>query len=194
LFLNSLYGKFAANPANYEEFYLDQYGSIPNDDYSPGAVYGDYQLFGRDLPEILESGKANPRFRYYNIVTAASITGWVRAYLWESITKCEDVLYCDTDSIICGNGSALPIGKDLGQWEMEGTAHRVAIAGKKLYACFGDFGKGKTEKIACKGVRISALEIESVAKGETVTYKSEAESFSIKNGKRFISRRVQKTC
>ncbi|EKE12835.1 MAG: DNA-directed DNA polymerase [uncultured bacterium] len=182
LFLNSLYGKFAANPENYEEFYLDDYGAYPKDDYAPAAVYGDMQLFARDLPE--------DKWKFFNIVTAASITGWVRAYLWESIQKCEGVLYCDTDSIICRNGDALPLGKELGNWDLEGTAHKVAIAGKKLYACFLDTGK---TKIACKGVRISADEIVKVAQGETIVYRSEAELFSLKGKKRFIERKVNAT-
>ena len=185
LFLNSLYGKFAANPQNYEEFYLDEYGAFPKNGFAPGPLYKDMQLFSRDLPE--------DKWKFYNVVTAASITGWVRAYLWESIQRCQEVLYCDTDSIICRNGDALPMGKDLGNWDLEGQAHKVAIAGKKLYACFGDFGKGKTTKIACKGVRLSAAEIERVAKGETVIYRSEAESFSLKSGKRFIERKVNPT-
>jgi len=183
LFLNSLYGKFASNPENYEEFYIDEYGAIPVDDYAPGPIYGDMQLFGRDLPE--------DKWRFFNIVTAASITGWVRAYLWESIQKCENVLYCDTDSIICTNGDKLPIGDNLGNWDLEGTANKIAIAGKKLYACFLESGK---TKIACKGVRISADEIVKVAEGHTIQYKSEAESFSLKQGKHFITRNVQKTC
>ena len=183
LFLNSLYGKFASNPDNYEEFYLDEFCSRPDEGYFPCQRMGDYQLFARPLPE--------DKHRFLNLATAASITGWVRAFLWESINKCEDVLYCDTDSIICKDGSALPMGDQLGQWDLEGEASKVAIAGKKLYACTLKNGKSKT---ACKGVKLSAAEIERVARGEIVTYKSEAESFSLKTGKRFISRKVQKTC
>jgi len=182
LFLNSLYGKFAANPENYSEYYLDEYGSIPEDDYAPGMIYGDLQLFSKPLDE--------KKHKFYNIVTAASITGWVRAYLWESINKCENVLYCDTDSIICGNGDALPLGKELGNWDLEGEAHKVAIAGKKMYSCF--LTNGKT-KHACKGVRISPAEIERVAKGEEIIYRSEAECFSLKRGKEFIERKVNRT-
>ena len=185
LFLNSLYGKFGANPANYEEFYLDDFGKHPKDDFNPGPVIGDYQLFSRDLPES--------KYKYYNIVTAASITGFVRAYLWDNICKCDNVIYCDTDSIICADGSALDIGSNLGQWEKEGEAHRVAIAGKKLYACFGDFG-GKKEKTASKGVKLTAKEIERIARGDVIQWKSEAESFSLKTGRKFIARNVKKTC
>jgi len=182
LFLNSLYGKFAANPENYEEFYLDEYGAYPNDGFSPGMLYGDHQLFSRPLPK--------KKWKFYNIVTAASITGWVRAYLWESINKCDDVLYCDTDSIICSNGDNLKMGKELGDWDLEGEAFKVAIAGKKMYSCFLTDGKTKH---ACKGVRITPEEIERVAKGEEITYRSEAECFSLKRGKEFTERRVNRT-
>ncbi|MHB1342563.1 MAG: DNA polymerase [Coriobacteriia bacterium] len=185
LLMNSLYGKFATDPREYSEYYLDDFGARPKEDYAPGAVYGDCQLFGRDLPEN--------KWRFLNIATSASITGWVRAYLWESILSCENVLYCDTDSIICANGDKLPQGDKLGEWGIDGKASRVAIAGKKLYACFGDFGKGKTEKVACKGVRLSAQEIERVAAGELIEYNSIAPSFSIKNPPRFVKRKVQKT-
>ncbi len=182
LFLNSLYGKFAANPENYEEFYFDEFGSEALEDYFPCYRYGDHQLFSRPLPDN--------KHKFLNVATAASITGWVRAYLWESINKCENVLYCDTDSIICGNGSALKLGDQLGDWEIEGEADKVCIAGKKMYSCFKN---GVETKKACKGVRLTGKEIERVARGETVTYKSEAESFSLKREKTFIERKVKKT-
>ena len=59
-----------------------------------------------------------------------------------------------------------------------------------MYSCF--LTNGKT-KHACKGVRISPAEIERVAKGEEIIYRSEAECFSLKRGKEFIERKVNRT-
>ena len=111
------------------------------------------------------------------MATAASITGWVRAYMWESICKVDRPLYCDTDSIACFDGSKLPLGNELGQWDCElDNIYKMAIAGKKLYAAFQ---KGGKTKIACKGVQLDGKQIELVAKGEEVKYIKMSPVFSI---------------
>lgn len=183
LFLNSLYGKFAANPENYEEYILGEFGNEPPEGYAPDSLIGERQLFGRPLPD-------NKKY-FLNVAISASITGFVRAYLWRNIQKCRTVYYCDTDSIICERQNGLDIGENLGQWEFEGAANKLSIAGKKLYVAHLESGKIKQ---ACKGVRISAAEIEKVAGNGTVTYEPDAPTFSIKTGTKFTSRRVRNTC
>ena len=182
LLLNSFYGKFGADPSRYREYMIDDYGEQNPEGFSADAVYGEKQIFSRPLSEVNQ--------RYYNVAVAASITGWVRAYLWKAIQKVDTPLYCDTDSIICKSAGSLKMGDQLGEWAMEGRAKSVAIAGKKLYACKLDDG---TWKCASKGVRLSPQEIVRVAEGATVTYESEAPTFSFKKPVDFLTRRVAST-
>lgn len=182
LLLNSFYGKFGADPSRYKEYIIDDYGEIEPEGFSPDAIYGEKQIFSRPLSETAQ--------RYYNVAVAASITGWVRAYLWKAIQKVDTPLYCDTDSIICKSAGSLKMGDKIGEWALEGRAKSVAIAGKKLYACKLDDG---TWKCASKGVRLSPQEIIRVAEGATVTYESEAPTFSFKKEPSFLRRRVAST-
>jgi len=130
--------------------------------------------------EVLEENgnvTIKENYEFFNVATAASITGWVRAYMWESICKVDRPLYCDTDSIACFDGSKLPLGNELGQWDCElDNIYKMAIAGKKLYAAFQ---KGGKTKIACKGVQLDGKQIELVAKGEEVKYIKMSPVFSI---------------
>lgn len=190
LMMNSLYGKFGANPDKYKEFEV-----IPNDcvlahEADTGADFagmlGDKALMSLPLPDTKK--------RYYDVATAASITGFVRAYLYESILKIQEsgsqVLYCDTDSVIIkGNADALDIGDELGQWDCEGEFDSVAIAGKKLYSLRCTNGKFKT---ASKGVRLTPKEIYSVANGNEETWKNIAPTFSLKRGTFYQQRRIKK--
>ena len=182
LFLNSLYGKFAANPNKYANHIMGEWGETPPDGYDIGALIGGVQFFEKPLDD--------PEKNWFNVATAASITGAVRAYLWESINKVSRPLYCDTDSIICADGSGLPLGESLGEWDLEGTADRVAIAGKKMYCAW--LTNGKT-KMATKGVRLKPDEILRVAKGKTVSYYSDAPTFSLKKGVYYTTRKVKPT-
>ena len=129
------------------------------------------------------------RQRYYNVATAASITGAVRAYLLEHMHQCAEVFYCDTDCII-GNGFKGKIGDALGDWELQGKYVRGAFAGKKMYALYKSDGE---EKIACKGVKITAQDIFSLAMGKTIRHIKDAPSFSLKGGPRFLEREIRST-
>lgn len=185
LFLNSLYGKFAANPDNYEEFM-----TIPAD-MIDGAI-NDGWNYCKLLDEntaVVNRPLEEEQRRYYDVAVAASITGFVRAYLWRNICSTKgSALYCDTDSIAASYIGDIPCSDKLGDWELEAQCDLAAIAGKKLYA----FRKlDGTFKIASKGVRLSAADIIDIAKGETIVYEPEAPTFSIKGGVRFTPRAIK---
>jgi len=186
LFLNSLYGKFGANPDNYKEYTVTQHCYIQaaeQDNYYYDADLGPWALLSRELSEEKQ--------HYYNVAVAASITGFVRAYLWRAIKACTGVLYCDTDSIACTSTGALELDSSkLGAWDIEARCDFAAIGGKKLYAFHTTSGKWKT---ASKGVRLSADEIVKVAQGQEIEYAPENPSFSLKRGIQFVSRNVAKT-
>lgn len=186
LMLNTLYGKYAANPEKYEEYIMMNSAFIEASEIDGYSFCND---FGKNalLSKPLEENKQ----RYFNIAVAASITGSVRAYLWRHIKMCGGVMYCDTDSIAARDISKVKLDPyKLGEWDLEAKCMSGGIAGKKLYAFKTEKGKYKT---ASKGVRLSAAEILKVAGGEKVIYMPEAPTFSLKRGITFGSREIVKT-
>lgn len=201
LAMNSLYGKFAANPENYKNymaFPMDTAGEMHEWGWHFGGELGPWALGESPLDE-------NKR-RYYNVATGASITGFVRAMLWRAICASDGVLYCDTDSIAVKRAD-LPLGPELGQWKHEGDFDRAGIAGKKLYVFQGipencgdcEFCKShlkelkRHNKIASKGVRITEDQLWQLARGKEVTYNPMVPTYSVKRAPQFVSRTVKMT-
>lgn len=192
IFLNALYGKFAANPTKYEEYVLatpERFTQWQLDGFIPSHQWGARLLMQRPLPE--------ERHRFYNVATGASITGFVRAHLWKSLNACSGLIYCDTDSIAAQDVSRLSLGNELGQWKVEADCDEYAIAGKKLYA-FHKVGESRDDdsgwKCASKGVKLSAKEIRQAARGDVVRFVNEVPNYSIhKQDIGFIDREVRLT-
>lgn len=195
LFMNSLYGKFGANPDNYHEYVIAEASAIDGD----GVVRGMPMDVGRN-GEWTFGGMLGTRYlaqkplneeaqKFYNVATAASITGYVRAMLWRAICECKGVIYCDTDSIFCEDGSALVLGNELGQWKLEKECIGGAVAGKKLYAFHGTDGVDKT---ASKGVRLTVPELYDIARGGQIEYKPLAPTFSVHSEPRHTKRIIRK--
>lgn len=186
-FLCSLYGKFGSNPDNYFEYrlipprYLD--AAFESEGFMFCAFVGDLALCARPVSEH--------KARFYNVAVAASITGYVRAYLWRAIKAAHGVVYCDTDCILASDfpGIATDPTK-LGSWKLESHIDYAAIAGKKMYALRTTDGGYKT---ASKGVRLTPAEIIRIAQGETVEYDPEIPQYSFKQGVRFVPREIRKT-
>lgn len=130
--------------------------------------------------------KKSTRKAYYDVATAASITSVSRAILLDAIHSSKDVLYCDTDSLICGEFNGRIDDSALGAWKVEATCDRIAIAGKKLYAAYlGD----KCVKDAAKGVRVSPDQIVRLCMGHEIEWRNDAPSFSIgKSNHDFLKR------
>jgi hypothetical protein len=215
IFLNALYGKFASNPTKYREFMLADpesrsYGKWLEAGYMDAGSWGQRSMLVRPLPPS--------KHRYFNIVTGASITGYVRAHLWRALQNVDRPLYCDTDSIAAGNVSRIDLGDKLGQWKHEMTCDEFAIAGKKLYA-FHKAGAArplhacrqmplnatderraaweddrKCWKIASKGTDLSPGDIIDAANGKEILYRSQVPNYSIhKSDFGFIDRVVRST-
>jgi hypothetical protein len=211
IFLNSLYGRYAMDSRRYFDYQIlppELIGCLHRDNaklwedeenrvWTFAGYFGPNVLARAPIPE----GK----WRFYNVATAASITGFVRAYLWRAITQSDGVLYCDTDSIAAEN-PAVDLGAELGQWEIEGSFTEAAIAGKKLYGFKYDAatmprdkdGKKVPHKLASKGVKLSYTEIRQIALGGTVRYTPEVPTYRIsgffnkETGQREIARYVSR--
>jgi DNA polymerase elongation subunit (family B) len=145
---------------------------------------------------VFQEPLAEEEMRFFNVATAASITGYVRAFLWRTICALRrsgaEVFYCDTDSITFAGElpAEVKIGKELGEWSNDGEFTEGGIAGKKLYAFHGVDGEWKT---GCKGVRLTPEELMKVAAGEVVKYEREAPSYSFGSSPRYLTRNVRKT-
>lgn len=186
LYLNSAYGKFAANPEKYKTTYL-----CPIEDFAKALDEG-FSIHG-ELHDRLIISKSNDEtdWRHYNVATGASITGFVRAYLLRALYSVSTSLYCDTDSIIFTGGNSLETGNDLGQWKNEGDFNYGGIGGKKIYAFKND--KTQETKTACKGLILDYDEIIRVCKGETIEKTPNAPIYSIKKGKYFLKKSIAMT-
>lgn len=211
LMMNSLYGKFAANPDNYANYmnvpHTPKYIRLLSaDDPSPAPTSGGRSTSASRTRRWKWGGELGPWLlaqadleehakRYYNVATGASITGFVRAMLWRAIHASRGVLYCDTDSIAVERpGKDVRLSAQLGDWKHEGDFDRAGIAGKKLYIFRGKLKDGKREyKTASKGVKLTNEQLWRVAKGGTVSYTSDVPTFSVKESPRFITRRVVNT-
>jgi len=189
IMLNGLYGKFGSDPEKYCEWLIATDASIAGHKAEGWERSRDW-----DNRFLMRKPLAVERQRYYNVATAASVTGFVRAYLWRSLNQCSGAIYCDTDSIAARDVSRLPQGPELGRWKIEMDCDRYAVAGKKLYA-FHKAGGGPDEwKTACKGVNLTPAEIVNVAAGTPVAYSPMVPTYSIlKPEPIFTTRLVKRT-
>ena len=106
LFLNSLYGKFGANPENYNDFYIDEYNNK--------LIENGWNIHTEIDDEKCLYIRPTSQRQYINVATAASITGAVRAMLMKGLHCVQNPVYCDTDSIICESTGDLTLGNQLG--------------------------------------------------------------------------------
>lgn len=190
LLMNSLYGKFAANPDNYKNYMvvpMDVIAGLGETGWTFGGELGPWGLAEAPLNEDQK--------RYYNVATGASITGFVRAMLLESIATSSGVLYCDTDSIaVRDKGSIIRLGDELGEWKHEGDFDRAGIAGKKLYIFRGVSRNGRRDyKSASKGARLTHSQLWEVAAGGEVIFKNDVPTFSVNKAPVFTDRRIKYT-
>jgi hypothetical protein len=176
---NSGYGKFAQCPDNYKDYIIKPIGvTVPG--YVEDYICGNSVLWSKESEDVTR----------YNVATGASITGCSRSFLIRALADAKRPIYCDTDSIICESlGTNVEYDEyKLGAWKTEKMGDKFALAGRKLYAMFN---KGECVKMACKGVRLTAEQIELVARGGKVTWKKDAPTFSLSRGTRFIHRDIQ---
>lgn len=211
---NAGYGKLAMNPLGYYDYKICEEGELIETDYGWHRYvrFQGREIHRRSVRDNLEYcyGKEwEKRPIFYNVATAASITGLARANLLDAIMTVgrERVVYCDTDSIAV-KGYERPAGLDysekLGAWDCEGEFQIGHFAGKKLYGLKSRFAKLDAKKsrevfgykIACKGSKLKFREIFAIVnekerraraekKGrefKEIVWKSQAPTFSIAKG------------
>lgn len=186
--LNSGYGKFAQNPDSFADWAITRGERRMPEDWKEHTIFN----VRKGRPDYVVWKRPCKRHTYYNIAIGASITGASRATLLRGLKASTDAVYCDTDSIIASDLQCSQ-GSDLGQWKLEGAGDILAIAGKKLYACFDGGLNGKCIKKATKGARISEAEIVAVAQGGSAMYRKDAPTFKLDGSVQWIERRIRKT-
>jgi hypothetical protein len=188
LILNSAYGKFALNPRKFKQWLFTN-GEIPTPQASADDPKG-WTLHSQE-GDIFIWCRPNPRrFGFYNVATAASITGAARANLHRNLALAKRPLYCDTDSIICEGFTGPLDEKTLGGWKLEATGDLVGIAGKKLYCVTNE---GDLIKKASKGVQLSPQQILDVCRGQEIIYQNPVPNFVLGGTPEFTQRRINKT-
>lgn len=211
LLLNNAYGKFAQNPQDYCDYWLGDFGDLP-EDFSEETRYSEANPDGWRVEAeyrtdnggmwIWKKSSKNRWRGYRNVMTAASITGAARSVLLRGLSNAVRPIYCDTDSIICESLNADLDGARLGAWKLEAHGSKVAIAGKKLYAVFSDEPQGDDVapveglypiKRASKGANLSAAEILAVCRGRDVVYANPVPNFKLDGSAPFISRTITRT-
>jgi len=144
---------------------------------------------------------------YKNVATGASITGFTRAHLLRAIHSvgAKEVIYCDTDSIYLterADISGLSRTNNLGDWGLEiENAPLGYFTGKKQYAieidpskpCNCADNKCKKHKVVSKGAKLVFRDFEKLMRGEKITYRQEAPTFSIARGIHFPIREIKST-
>ena len=182
LILNSAYGKFGSDCSKYKDYYIESELNEPLDSerWTLSSVH--------EIDDISVWEKPANVKRYFDVATAASITGAARAVLMRAMAKAKRPIYCDTDSIICEGLDAEFSDFELGKWKLESTGDVCAIARKKIYCLTQN---GISVKKAHKGAILSDAEIFKIAKGGSVSWQKDAPSFSLTMGVRFIDRNIQ---
>lgn len=157
LLLNSLYGKLGQRGHERE--------TLPD---KPGVIFGHetiyseiahafkqvYYWYGQGWIEK-EEGEAYNSFP----AIAATVTSMARVYLWSLLEMggTQNVLYCDTDSIVCNRSGLQRLQTEidptqLGKLKVEKTTRTLCLRGCKDYV-FGDHSK--TKGISAKAVQLS---------------------------------------
>jgi DNA polymerase elongation subunit (family B) len=128
--LNSGYGKFALNPRKFKQWAMT-IGEVPEPQATAEEPNG-WSLHTQSGDLFIWS-RPNPRKGgFYNVATAASITGAARANLLRNIALAKRPVYCDTDSIICEGFNGELNETELGGWKLEASGDRIAIGGKSF--------------------------------------------------------------
>jgi hypothetical protein len=179
LMLNSAYGKFGQDGRQFEEYAITPFGGYPEGE--------SWNVYSHTETGHTIHNKPAPIDRFFNVATAASITGFVRAYLWRAVCASEAPLYCDTDAIMCNSFDG-GVGVELGQWDIEARPVEIYIAQKKMYAIKMEDGSVKK---ACKGVRLTFNQIkDGVLNKQNFVFKKPSPAFSLKYGTRFFTREI----
>lgn len=181
LMMNASYGKFGQDSREFHDYKLVEFGADEQSGFTWDCDVGDFELHKR------KSKNDENDCEFYNVATAASITGFVRAFLWRAICNSIGPIYCDTDSLLVESFGG-DVGAEIGQWKYEADVKCAYIGGRKFYLL--DCADGTTKR-ATKGFRATPEQLrKSIKTGDMIEYKKDAPAFNIKNGASFVERDI----
>jgi hypothetical protein len=181
IFMNSLYGKFGQNSADFKRYKIVDCG-VELDNYST--------FLEADNFDIIQAPSGG---QFFDVALSASICGFARAYLFRQMLKVDDLAYSDTDSIICKGGN-FDLGENVGQWEHVHTLDRFHVAGKKLYSGYDSRrGEWVTAHKGFSKLDTTHDNIISAANGGILEIKRSAPSIDVVGKQRFINRTMKAT-
>jgi hypothetical protein len=128
--LNSAYGKFGQDISHYTDVAVTPWREAPAGD--GWEISFDDEPRGLTFWERPSPRRPRQKGEFYNVAVAASITGFVRAQVWEARRGSKGFLYCDTDSLVATRVN-VPRGDGLGEWKLERVFDVFWCGGKKLY-------------------------------------------------------------
>lgn len=178
--LNSAYGKTGQNPEHYKDFWIRREDEdLPNGpEWELEADHGNGEIWS----------KPSERQQYFDVAIAGSITGAARAELLKAIHHSKNLLYCDTDSVICEELEADLDAHRLGAWKLEAEADTAYIMAKKLYLLTSN---GEKVKAASKGFNVKDWkDLLRIAQGEEYNHFNDAPNFKLSGGANFVKRRI----
>lgn len=203
LYLNSLWGKLAQKPAknNHMTIYGNQqlldlihnphviFESCSFREVSPGVYKSNFKLKDEFIPSV----------RHGNLFIGAAVTATARCVLHSKMLQVgvENMIYCDTDSIIFYYDPELGILTDvgLGKWTNEYPTsvidHVYALAPKLYSLKLSPRGKDSYESFRAKGVQLTLINqeklkfdyvkqlIENIMTGQNNDYVIEVDNMNI---------------
>ena len=185
---NSGYGKFATNPEKFYDWLIDEKGIAVNKVYEGAENYKWYSDVGDKSLWRCPASEEQKAEGYFDVATAASITGFVRARMLHGLQSVSTPYYCDTDGIICDDpGDLVLSAKNLGEWKTEMRPRELYIVGKKIYAAKES---EEIKKFVCKGARLSYEEIALLHSIGQVNWKNRFPTFSLKHGVFYVDRDI----
>ncbi len=135
LVMNSLYGKFAQRKFIFErkeEYdFLIRYGrnGLRTLNNFQELDYFDYKAYYRSIDELNKKSF---------VAISSFVTSYSRKYLYNYLVENQNnLIYCDTDSLIVKDQANLDFGDKLGQWKLENTLHNFQVLGNKHYIADG---------------------------------------------------------
>lgn len=157
LLLNSLYGKFAEIPTKQSLLINPKSTANLTDMLMPGVYLKEDQI---DIPHM-------------HVALSSHITSIARRTLYDYMSLCKDVHYCDTDGF--STTEVIPDGKGLGQLKLEKRVIHGQYVLPKLYSIEGETEKGgewkKSRYVRGKGFsRLTYSRFSKLLEGESIGF------------------------